>query len=55
MSETGPELSTKEMDLIFLVGYYTLMLGNIKLSPDWRVAYEERLLELKERLNDFRI
>lgn len=46
--ETEPTI--KQQSLEFLIGYYTLMLDTLKLSPEWQEAYEQRREQLKEEL-----
>ena len=54
MIEGTPEITTKEKDLTFLIGYYALMIDSVKLTPDWRASYEERQQQLQEELDAFR-
>ena len=39
--------NTQQRNLRYLIGQYELMLDIMDLNPEWRVAYEERLGELK--------
>lgn len=45
--EASPEITTKQRNLLFLVGYYTLMLESLKLAPEWREAYEDRIKDIQ--------
>lgn len=43
--------NVKQINLLYLIGFYTLMLDSFKFEPSWRRSYEERLEELKRELD----
>ena len=51
--EAQPERHWKHKQLLYLVGYYALILDTTELSPDWKVLYEQRLAEVKEELENY--